>query len=279
MIVYMFPGQGSQHPGMGKELFESYPEYVEKADEVLGHSLAELCLQESDPRLNRTEFTQPALFAVNVLSYLRRIEDSGRFPDWVVGHSLGEYNALFAAGVFDFETGLRLVQRRGQLMSQASGGGMAAVIGLPADEVLSRLRAAGLDGIDIANHNAPRQIVIAGPSDDIDRAAELFQSPTRCVRLRVSGAFHSRQMRAPRDAFGDFVRTQRLRAPRLPVIANATAQPYSDERLAETLVEQIASPVRWTEILDYLKHRGAQEFVEIGPGTVLTNLLREHAAA
>ena len=136
MIVHLFPGQGSQHVGMGAELFKRYPQLVEQADEVLGYSIKTLCLEDPRSELSQTQFTQPALFIVNALSYLARIDDGEAQPDFVAGHSLGEYDALFAAGVVDFEQGLRLVQRRGALMSQVRGGGMAAVVGLDEQGVL-----------------------------------------------------------------------------------------------------------------------------------------------
>src|ERR1700722_298171 len=130
MTTYMFPGQGSQVRGMGSTLFTEFQDYVQKADHILGYSIEKLCLEDPDNLLNKTEYTQPALFTVSALSYIKKLKETNTAPQYVIGHSLGEYNALFAAEVFDFETGLKLVQKRGALMSKASGGGMAAIVGL-----------------------------------------------------------------------------------------------------------------------------------------------------
>src|SRR6516162_2607290 len=135
MTAFLFPGQGSQRKGMGSTLFEEFQEVTARADEILGYSIKELCLHDPHQQLGQTQFTQPALYVVNALSYLKKMKDGSKVPTYLAGHSLGEYNALFAAGVFDFETGLRLVKKRGELMSQATGGGMAAVIGFTMAQV------------------------------------------------------------------------------------------------------------------------------------------------
>ena len=135
MLAYLFPGQGSQKKGMGLSLFEHYPELVKEADAILGYSIEDLCLNDPDDLLKQTQYTQPALYVVNALSYLERIKEDGKEPDYVAGHSLGEYDALFAAGVFDFATGLKLAKRRGELMAEARNGGMAAVIGMKENEI------------------------------------------------------------------------------------------------------------------------------------------------
>ncbi|HSP81905.1 MAG TPA: acyltransferase domain-containing protein, partial [Myxococcaceae bacterium] len=166
MTTLVFPGQGSQKLGMGRELFERHSALVERAEAVLGYSLREVC---EDERLHQTQYTQPALFVVNALHWLEWREREGREPDGAAGHSLGEYDALFAAGAFDFETGVRLVRKRGELMGQARDGGMAAVIGLAPErtrEVLARL---GVDSLDVANDNAPTQHVLSGPKPDLER--------------------------------------------------------------------------------------------------------------
>ena len=160
--AYVFPGQGSQAKGMGKDLFAEFPQQVEEASRTLGYSLPTLCLDDPEQKLGLTQYTQPALYAVCALAYQRKLRDSGRKPDFVAGHSLGEYTALFAAGVFDFATGLRLVQRRGELMGQATGGGMAAVVGLPADKIRQALAAAGMGTVEVANLNSYEQVVISG---------------------------------------------------------------------------------------------------------------------
>lgn len=274
MKVYGFPGQGSQQRGMGRELFDKYPERTEIADEVLGYSIRELCVEDPERRLSRTEFTQPALYVVGALSFLERQEEDTEPADYLVGHSLGEYTALFAAGVFDFATGLKLVQRRGELMAAASGGTMSAVIGVDETTVTRVLADPALDGVDLANANAPDQFVISGPDEQIDAACTAFESAgARAVRLNVSAPFHSRYMRDAAEEFGRFLDAFELHAPTVPVLANVDARPHSAATLKQNLAAQIASPVRWTDTVRGLMGNGDFEFVELGPGRVLTKLV------
>ncbi|MGH7487375.1 MAG: acyltransferase domain-containing protein, partial [bacterium] len=176
MSTFIFPGQGSQHKGMGKDLFSRYPHIVDIADSVLGYSTRELCLDDPNNVLTETQFTQPALYVVNALTYFHTIGSKATRPDYVAGHSLGEYNALLAAEVIDFETGLRLVQKRGQLMAQVKGGGMAAVVGLSDAQIERVLAEAALTCIDIANRNSPSQFVISGRVEDIQKAKPALES-------------------------------------------------------------------------------------------------------
>jgi trans-AT polyketide synthase/acyltransferase/oxidoreductase domain-containing protein len=274
MKVYGFPGQGSQQRGMGKGLFEKYPEQTATADRVLGYSIEELCTEDPGRRLGRTEFTQPALYVVGALSYLDRVAQDPVPADYLIGHSLGEYVALFAAGVFDFETGLRLVQRRGELMAAADGGAMAAVVGADEATVTRVLANSGLDGLDLANHNAMDQFVLSGPGEQIDAACrEVEAAGARAVRLHVSAPFHSRYMRGAAEEFARFLDGFTLRAPNVPVLANVDARPYRPEALKETLAAQISSPVLWTETVRRLMGHGDFAFVELGPGRVLTKLV------
>ncbi|KAF1018228.1 MAG: hypothetical protein E5299_00009 [Burkholderia gladioli] len=275
MSVYMFPGQGSQAIGMGTDLFVSFPELTEAADRILGYSIRELCLEDPKHQLGQTRYTQPALYVVNALSYRRRLHEYGA-PAYVLGHSLGEYNALEAAGVIGFEDGLRLVRKRGELMSEAPPGAMAAVIG-PDEVAISALLARhGLDAIDIANLNSPSQTIISGLKEDIARAAPLFDAEqAHFVPLNTSGAFHSRYMTVARQAFVAYLGEFHFNRPRIPVISNVEAQPYVLERTAELLAAQITQPVQWTRSVHYLLALGQSEFLELGPGQVLTRLLVE----
>ncbi|MER7013157.1 ACP S-malonyltransferase [Saccharopolyspora sp. NPDC000359] len=274
LSVHVFPGQGSQFKGMGRELFDRFPELTARADEILGYSIRTLCLEDPDRQLKQTEYTQPALFVVNALAHLAALQEGGRLPDYVLGHSLGEFNALFAAGVFDFDTGLRLVRRRGELMSRASGGTMAAVSGCDVDAVREVLGRHGLDTIDVANINTPTQTVIAGPKDAVDRARPLFaEVGARCVPLNVSAPFHSRYMAAAAAEFGRFLDEFAFAAPKVPVIANVDARPYGVGDVAAKLRQQIASPVRWTDSVRYVMAQGELDVRELGPGTVLTKLV------
>jgi len=275
MKAFIFPGQGSQSVGMGKELFRDFPDHVRRADEILGYSIETLCLQDPDRTLARTEFTQPALFVVNALSYLRRVARESP-PDFLAGHSLGEYSALFAAGAFDFEDGLRIVKMRGQLMGEASGGGMAAVIGCDIGVIRQTLLAHGLSGVDIANLNSPRQTVLSGSLPDLEAARpHLERAGGGFIPLPVSAPFHSRYMAHARERFEAFLRGFRFRPLRIPVIANVSALPYQDHQVIRNLNEQLCGPVRWTESIGYLVSRGVDSFEEVGPGTVLTRLVRD----
>lgn len=275
--VFMFPGQGSQALGMGAELFERYPELVAAADAVLGYSIKELCLVDPDDKLKRTDYTQPALYVVDSLSYLAKVEDEEIRPDFVIGHSLGEYAALYAAGAFDFTVGLKLVQKRGVLMNAATGGGMAAILGITGDAVASALAELGAGSIDVANFNAPGQIVISGPKPDIEAFAPQLKEKgaRRVVILPVSGAFHSRYMKPAAEAFEAFLAGFKFNGLKIPCIANCSAQPYTDESIAQNLVRQIYSSVRWIDTVKGLRDQGAETFVEVGPGNVLSGLARQ----
>lgn len=271
----MFPGQGSQFKGMGEEYFDEFPELVRAADRILGYSIKELCLEDKENVLNQTQYTQPALFTVSAMAYYHTIHKTGERPDYVIGHSLGEYNALLAAGVFDFETGLALVAERGRLMSQEKNGAMAAILNTDSDNIEKILRDNGFDSIDVANYNSNVQTVISGPSEDIDQAEKAFtDNGCRFVKLKVSAAFHSRYMNGVHRKFADYIRNINFDSPSIPVISNVTARPYSnnEDDIKRNLVNQLDSSVRWVDSVCYLISKGADEFIELGPGKVLSNL-------
>ncbi|TJZ59104.1 ACP S-malonyltransferase [Streptomyces piniterrae] len=272
--IFMFPGQGAQHAGMGRELFGRFPELVREADDILGHSIRQLCLDDPDSRLGSTEYTQPAVYVVNALA-LRAARAEGSAPDVAIGHSLGEYNALEAAGVFGFAEGLRLVVARARAMARIAGGGMAAVLGL--DDAVLRLvlRRAGLDAIQVANLNTSDQTVIAGPADGLAEAATLLlDAGARAVRrLDVSGPFHTSHMTSAAEEFAPALRSLTLAAPAFPVIANRTARPYPETGIADLLIGQIDHPVLWRKTVEALDTPDA-EFLEIGAGQTLTRMLR-----
>jgi malonyl CoA-acyl carrier protein transacylase len=273
--VYVFPGQGSQHKGMGKDLFPRFPDLTAQADEILGYSLRELCLEDPDRLLGRTEYTQPALYAVSALHHLDRLAAGAQPPAVVAGHSLGEYTALFAAGAFDFATGLDLVRKRGELMSRAPKGAMAAVVGLDLERVREILAGLPYRNIDIANINARRQCVLSGLYEEIhapELRAACAEAGGTYVPLKVSAAFHSRCMTGVEEEFARHVAGVEFRELRLPVVANCTARFYPPTGYADLLTRQISSPVRWYESLSWLMSRGHRDFHEIGPGNVLTRL-------
>jgi malonyl CoA-acyl carrier protein transacylase len=283
MIAFVFPGQGSQKRGMGQGLFDEVGEYaaVEKdVDAILGYSLRKLCLEDADNRLKETQFTQPCLYVVNALHYYKAVGQGAR-PAYLAGHSLGEYNALLAAGMFDFLTGLRLVQKRGELMSRAKNGGMAAVISLGASMVARVIEENGLAGIDVANFNSPSQTVVSGPIEYIRRAGPLFEKAGARIYmpLQVSAAFHSRYMADAAKAFADFLAPISFAAPKIPVVANATAQPYPTDNASASvkslLVKQITHSVQWTKSIRFLISQGVTQFSEMGPGNVLTRMTQQ----
>lgn len=275
MTTYVFPGQGSQTPGMGSDLFREFPEYLVKANAILGYDLADLCMNDPKQVLNITNYTQPALYVVNALSYLKKLKENPQAPDYLAGHSLGEYNALFAAEVFDFETGLRLVQKRGELMSEAEGGAMAAVIGLSAEDILAIIAQHELQAISIANYNSCKQIVISGAKSAIEKAQLIFeQASAMVIPLKVSGAFHSPLMQQAGEQFAAFLKHFDFSAPLIPVIANVNAKPYNQASVAGLLADQITHSVMWTQSIEYLITRGETVFEEIGPGKVLAGLIR-----
>jgi [acyl-carrier-protein] S-malonyltransferase len=286
-IAWVFPGQGSQAVGMGKALYEAYlpvRDLFERADEVLGRSISRLCFEGPADELQQTANAQPALL-VTEIAHLEalRLRYAGELspPAYVAGHSLGEYSALVAAGALSFEDGLRLVAERGRLMQAAGSGepaGMAAVLGLAAEEVDAVCREVG---VDLANLNAPDQVVISGPLAALEQAATLAKErgARRVVPLQVSAAFHSRWMRTMAREFGRAIEATPIADPRVPVVANVTARPVSDPaEVRRLLEEQTYSSVRWVDSVRYMEAEGVTTFVEIGPGKVLGGLVRRIAA-
>jgi malonyl CoA-acyl carrier protein transacylase len=277
-LICLFPGQGSQSKGMGVELFDRYPDWTAAADAVLGFSVRELCVDDPRGELGFTRFTQPALFVVNALTYRARLDDGGAVPEFVAGHSLGEYNALLASGVFDFPTGVALVKRRGEIMGRVSGGGMAAVIGLEPQaiqEVLNSTEAGRR--IDVANFNSYDQTVIAGPKEDLAVVKDQFEAAgvRAYIPLNVSAPFHSRYMREAQTEFAGFLHNAIFAPPNIPVISNVSGKPYEGDLVRQTLSEQIGNSVRWLESMIYLLSQPEPTFDEVGPGSVLTKLVAQ----
>lgn len=274
----MFPGQGSQYVGMGEQLFQRYPHLTRAASEVLGYDIAEKCLNATPLTLSQTDITQPLLYVVSTLSYLSHVEETGIVPDYLAGHSLGEYAALFAAGSFDFITGLELVKERGRLMAAENGGNMYAVLGISAQDVVSALADGGITQLTVANYNGYSQTVIAGYDDDYKRLQNACEAAgaASVIPLKVSACFHTQHMRKIAEKFKDFLSRYRLSTPKIPVIANLTAHPYQpDDDMKNILCQQIYSPVLWLQTMEYLLPIVNEQWVEVGPGDVLSKIARQ----
>ncbi|MEW6438294.1 MAG: ACP S-malonyltransferase [Pseudomonadota bacterium] len=275
MKAVVFPGQGSQFKGMGRELFTRYHDTMRQADAVLGYSLAELCLEDPRGELDRTEFTQPAIYIASFLGYRRAVEN-GLTPNVLAGHSVGEYAALTAANVFDLETGLAIVRERARLMGEIMGGGLAAVVNQSQDAVHALIEASGIKGLEIANVNSPMQVVIGAPRDKLRQFVSYCNGlKIRAMPLRVSGPFHTSLMRPASEKFRRFLDGVKFRHPETPVIANLTAEPHDVSRMADTLAGHIASPVQWTATIERMLDDGVKDFVEIGERQVLTPLIAD----
>lgn len=284
MIAFIFPGQGSQSVGMGHALAEAFPVCAEtfaEADRTLGEPLSRLCFEGPERQLALTEHTQPAILTVSVAAH-RLLASRGLQPAFVAGHSLGEYSANVAAGTFTFADALQIVRRRGRYMQEAvpvGAGAMAAILGLdPAAVVRACQEAADGDIVSPANWNAPGQVVIAGSRAGVarvsDRARQL--GARRVVPLPVSAPFHCALMQPAADRLAPELRQLRVGDPRMPVVANVDAQPKRDGAAAiEALVQQVASPVRWEDVVRRLASDGVRAYVEVGPGTVLSGLVRK----
>jgi [acyl-carrier-protein] S-malonyltransferase len=279
----LFPGQGSQTVGMGADLVEAYPlarQVFERADAVLGYGLSELCFRGPLETLTETHHAQPALL-VHSVAVLRVLQAHGVQPSIVAGHSLGEYSALVAAGALDFEPALQLVRRRGELMF-ASGrqrpGTMAAVIGATPEAVERACEAARARGVcDIANRNAPDQVVLSGEVDAVLEAMQHLEAAGVKIvkRLNVSGAFHSALMQEPARQLAAYLQEFEVRDAAVPVVANVTAEPETAGAVLRGLLgRQIASPVRWEESMRALRQRDHGPLLEVGAGSVLKGLLR-----
>lgn len=284
MTAFVFPGQGSQYVGMGKDIYESSPEakkIFERADDALGFALSKICFEGPDEQLKQTENTQPAIFlhSVAALSGLRAK------PSMVAGHSLGEYSALYAAGAIDFEDAIRLVRLRGELMQRCGmeqPGTMAAVIGLDEKTIGEVCCTAWSTGIvQAANFNSPGQVVISGSVAGVREAMKLAKERgAKLVKeLNVSGAFHSPLMQSAQEGLQAAIEKTNFRDASVPVYANVTAQAVtSASEIKELLVKQLTNPVRWTETVQNMAAAGATEFLEVGPGAVLQGLIKRIAS-
>ena len=277
--AYVFPGQGAQFIGMGKDLYETNPqakELFDEANRILGFDIVRIMFEGTEEELKQTRVTQPAVFIHSVLSAKALGEEFK--PDMVAGHSLGEFSALTAAGALSFEDGLRLVHKRALAMQKACEerpSTMAAILGL-ADEKVEEI-CAGVEGVVVAaNYNCPGQIVISGEVEAVDAACEQLKAAgaKRALRLNVGGAFHSPLMESAREELAKAIAEAPIQAPVCPVYQNVDAKPHTDPaEIRQNLITQLTASVRWTQSVQNMLADGAEEFVECGPGNVLTGLI------
>jgi [acyl-carrier-protein] S-malonyltransferase len=278
-IAFCFPGQGSQAVGMGKEIAEAFPEaraVYDEASAAVGFDVAELCFEGSIEDLTRTELQQPALVATS-LACLRAVETTGIAPDYVIGHSVGEYSALAAAGAVPVGEAVALVRERGVAMAETASeqpGAMAAVLGLE-DAVVEEL-CASIDGVWLANYNCPGQVVVSGENAAVDRLIDeaTASGARRTVKLPISGGFHSPLVARAAERLEPVLAKTSWQEPSPPFMSTVTARLEEAQRIAAILVEQLTAPVRFTQAVRALVNDGADVFVELGPGEVLSGLLR-----
>ena len=275
--AFIFPGQGSQFPGMAKDLYGTYRDRVEMANDILGFRITDIMFDGSADDLKATKVTQPAIFIHSSVLAMSLQEK----PDMVAGHSLGEFSALVAGGAISFEDGLKLVAARAQAMQkccESTPGAMAAVIALP-DDVIESI-CADIPGVVPANFNSPGQVVISGEKEAVDKACAALKAAgaKRALPLPVSGAFHSPLMEPAREELAKAIEATPFSTPVCPIYQNVTALPSTDpEQIKANLLKQLTSPVRWTASVRNMIADGATRFVEIGPGTVLQNLVKRIA--
>ncbi len=283
--AYLFPGQGSQAIGMGKDLFDNFTaarEVFEAADDALGFSMSELCFSGDEAELQLTANTQPAILTVSVAAYYAASAEGLPEPDYVAGHSLGEYSALVAAGVLDFADAVRTVRNRGTYMQEAvpvGVGAMAAILGLDVDSVIAGCAEAARGQVcSPANINSRTQVVIAGHGEAVDRACEILKEKgaKRAIKLNVSAPFHCSLMMPAQERLAGDLATLRYSNFLFPIVHNVDAG-ISDNAVdvANRLTRQVSSPVRWLETVENLRAAGVEKFVEIGPGKVLSGLVRQ----
>lgn len=279
-VAFIFPGQGSQAVGMGKDLYENFEaskHVFDKANEVLGKDIKHICFEGDEEVLKQTVNTQPAILTTSIacLEALKTLVDVT--PAYVAGHSLGEYAAYYTAGVIDLEHSLTLIQKRADLMSDAPAGSMAAVLNATDEQIKEALEKANKDGyVDVANYNSPVQVVITGEVEAVKKACEYLQElgVKRVIPLAVSGAFHSMLMKNASEKFAEFIQDMDIKNAQIPVITNVDAE-ITTENFKPKMSKQICSSVFWTQTIQKMIENGVEIFVELGNGKVLSGLNRK----
>lgn len=283
-IAFLFPGQGSQSVGMGKDIYENYAEaknIYDTADKVLGKSITTLCFEGPEENLKQTVNTQPCIVTTSIALMEALRSELNIVPDYTAGHSLGEYCAMFTAGVMSLETTLKLIQKRADLMGQTKGGSMAAVLNATEDVLKAGLDEGSKVGyVDVANYNSPAQVVITGDENAVKAAGDyiLANGARRVVPLPVSGAFHSKFMQEAGGKYNDYLQDFELSDAKIPVITNVDAELTTNaEDFRAKMPKQIYSSVHWTQTIQKMVEEGVDTFIEIGPGKVLAGLNKKIA--
>jgi len=279
MIAFVFPGQGSQYVGMGKDIIKFSKDLFDLAGNILGLDLERLCIEGPDTELNKTENTQPAILTVSY-ALLRKVLELGIKPDYVSGHSLGEYTAALCAEVFSFSDAIKITRKRGKLMQEAlpeGKGAMTAILGLDEEKVKEICKSVSNGYVELANINCPGQIVISGEASAVREASELAKQKgaKKVIQLQVSIPSHCMLMKSASEKFEEFLKDFKLQDAKFSIISNSDA---SEKRTAteiiNSLVKQLYTPVRWQECVKYMISKGVDTFIEIGPGKVLSGLIK-----
>ncbi|AMB98492.1 ACP S-malonyltransferase [Aerococcus urinaehominis] len=283
-LAFMFSGQGAQYTGMGQDLLAAYPEltsYFDRASQVVGYDMQDLCFNQTE-KIHLTEYTQPAILTVSTAIH-HLLDQAGIEADYLAGLSLGEYSALVAAGVLDFDQAVRIVQNRGRFMAHAVPNGVGKMVAvMNADrDLIEEICAACRDQLGSyvapANYNTPKQIVIGGDNQAVDLACEKLQAAgvRKLIPLQVSGPFHTALLAPAAQELADYIADEDFKPLAKPVISNTTARPHTDQDLKARLADQVMMGVRWQDSIDYLIDQGVDTFVELGPGKTLMKFMKQ----